>query len=187
MRLILGVTGCSGIIYGQKLLETCKELDIETDLVVSSVAEKIMDFELNKKINHFKKLATRFYPPNKLEAPIASGSVKFDGMVIVPCSMKTLGSIANGISNNLITRTADVCLKEERKLILVPRETPLNSIHLENMKKLKQTGATILPATPAFYHDAQSIDDLVKFIVGKILEQFNIEHDLYQRWSGFEG
>lgn len=185
MRLVVGITGCSGIIYGQKLLETCKELEIETDLIVSPVAEEIMEFELDKNLNHFKNLAYRFYPHDKLEAPVASGSVKTEGMAIVPCSMKTLGSIANGISDNLITRAADVCLKEERKLVLVPRETPLNSIHLENMRKLKRAGGTLLPAAPAFY-DAQSIDDLVKFIVGKILEQFNIEHNLYQSWSGFE-
>ncbi len=186
MRLIVGMTGCSGVIYGKKLLESCRELDIETDLVVSPVAEEIIEFELDKKLDYFKKLARRFHPHDKLDAPIASGSINTEGMAIVPCSMKTLGSIANGISNNLITRAADVCLKEERKLVLVPRETPLNAIHLENMKKLKQAGATILPATPAFYHGAQSIDDLANFIVGKILEQFNIEHGLYQSWSGFE-
>lgn len=186
MCIIVGITGCSGIVYGKRLLEACEELDIETDLVVSPVAEKIMEFELNKELEDFEERATRSYPHQKLEAPIASGSVENDGMAIVPCSMKTLGSIANGIAGDLITRAADVTLKEERKLVLVPRETPLNFIHLDNMRKLKRAGATILPAAPGFYHKPQSIGELVDFIVGKILDQFDVEHNLYQSWSGLE-
>jgi len=187
MHLIIAITGCSGVVYGVRLLETCRKLGIETDLVVSQAAEKILKLELGKNVEDIRKLATRSYPPDELSAPLASGSVKTDGMVIAPCSMKTLGAIASGIADNLITRAADVTLKEGRPLVLVPRETPLNLIHLENMVKLKRAGATILPAMPAFYNKPEGIPALIDFIVGRILDVLGVEHKLYRRWQGSYG
>ncbi len=184
MHLVIALTGCSGVIYGVRLLEVCKELGIETDLIVSPAAGQILKLELDKAPDDLKKLATRSYPHDDLAAPISSGSVSTDGMVIAPCSMKTLGSIASGVTSDLISRAADVTLKQERPLILVPRETPLNLIHLENMVRLKRAGATILPAMPAFYHDPRDISDLVDFVVGKVLDILRVEHKLYQRWQG---
>jgi len=184
MHLIVAITGCSGVIYGVRLLEACRKLGIETDLIVSQAAEKLLELELGKTIKDIRKLATRNYPQDDLAAPLASGSVKTDGMVIAPCSMKTLGAIASGIADNLITRAADVTLKEGRPLVLVPRETPLNLIHLENMVKLKRAGATILPAMPGFYHKPKEISELIDFIVGRILDVLGVEHKLYRRWQG---
>ena len=184
MHLIVAITGCSGVVYGVRLLEACRELRIETDLIVSQAAEKILKLELDKDI---RKLATRNYSPDDISAPLASGSVKMDGMVIAPCSMKTLGAIASGIADNLITRAADVTLKEGRPLVLVPRETPLSLIHLENMVKLKRAGATILPAMPAFYNKPEGIPALIDFIVGRILDVLGVEHKLYQGWQGSYG
>ena len=184
MHLVIAITGCSGVIYGVRLLEACRKLGIETDLIVSQAAEKLLELELDKTIKDIRKLATRNYSQDDLAAPLASGSVKTDGMVIAPCSMKTLGAIASGIADNLITRAADVTLKEGRPLVLVPRETPLNLIHLENMVKLKLAGATILPAMPGFYHEPKEISELIDFIVGKILDVLGVEHKLYRRWQG---
>jgi 4-hydroxy-3-polyprenylbenzoate decarboxylase len=184
MHLIVAITGCSGVIYGVRLLEACRKLGIETDLIVSQAAEKLLELELGKSVKDIRKLATRNYSQDDFEAPLASGSVKTDGMVIAPCSMKTLGAIANGIADNLITRAADVTLKEGRHLVLVPRETPLNLIHLENMVRLKLAGATILPAMPGFYHKPKEISELIDFIVGRILDVLDVEHKLYRRWQG---
>lgn len=184
MRLVIGITGCSGVTYGLKLVEACKNLDLETDLIVSSTAEKIIDMETGIDMEKLRDGATRSYKNDEMGAEIASGSVKTSGMTIIPCSMKTLGSIANGVSDNLITRAADVTLKEERKLVLVPRETPINQIGLKNMVKLSEAGATILPAAPGFYHSPESVEDLVNFVVGRVLDQFEIEHQLYKSWTG---
>lgn len=184
MHLIIAITGSSGIVYGTRLLEACRQLGIETDLIVSRAAETILKLELGKTIDELRELATRSYSPDELAAPLASGSYHTDGMVIAPCSMKTLGAIANGVTADLISRAADVTLKEGRPLVVVPRETPLNLIHLENMAKLKRAGATILPAMPALYHKPKQISDLVDFIVGRILDVLGIEHQLYQRWRG---
>lgn len=186
MHLVVAITGSSGVVYGARLLEACKELGVETELIISKSAEALLKLELGKSARNLQKLATRSYPPDDLTAPLASGSYRVDGMVVVPCSMKTLGAIASGISDNLITRAADVTLKQNRPLVLVPRETPLNLIHIENMARLRRAGATILPAMPAFYHKPKEIIDLVDFIVGRILEMFNIEHKLYHGWKGRE-
>jgi 4-hydroxy-3-polyprenylbenzoate decarboxylase len=183
MHLIVGLTGCSGVIYGIRLMEVCKKAGIETDLIVSKPAEQIIKFEVGKSLKAIQKLATRSYRDEDLAAPIASGSVKRDGMVIIPCSMKTLGAVANGITTDLISRAADVTLKEGRKLILVPRETPLNLIHLENMAKLNRAGAVILPAMPGFYSKPKTIDDLVNFVVGRVLDALGVNHKLYVKWS----
>lgn len=186
MNLIIAITGSSGVIYGKRLLEACEENRVKTKLIISPTAEKIIEYELDENPRTLCEKAEKNYEYDELGAPISSGSIKTDGMVIAPCSMKTLASIASGISDNLITRAADVTLKEDRKLVLVPRETPLHHIHFKNMEKLSRGGVQILPASPAFYHKPQSVDDLVDFIVGKILDQFGIEHQLYQPWSGFE-
>ncbi|KXB04978.1 hypothetical protein AKJ48_00585 [candidate division MSBL1 archaeon SCGC-AAA261O19] len=184
MRLVVGITGCSGVVYGVRFLEACRDLDVETDLIVSPAAEEIMSFEVDEDLEDVRSLAARSYDYDELDASISSGSTRTDGMAIIPCSMKTLGAVASGVSDNLVTRSADVTLKEGRPLVVVPRETPLNLIHLENMGKLDRAGATILPAMPGFYHDPQTIDDLIDFIVGRILDQFDVEHQLYQRWKG---
>ena len=184
MHLIVAITGSSGVIYGARLLEACRKLGIETDLIISNAAEILLELELGRKAEELQKLATRSYAPDDLTAPIASGSYRVDGMVIAPCSMKTLGAIASGVASDLISRAADVTLKQGRPLVLVPRETPLNLIHLENMVKLKRAGATIIPAAPAFYHKPEKISDLIDFIVGRILETFGVEHGLYRRWEG---
>ncbi len=185
--MVVAITGCSGVTYGVRLLEACRQLGIETDLIVSRAAEQILKLELGKSVDDLRKLATRSYQPDDFTAPLASGSVHTDGMVIAPCSVKTLGAVASGVAADLITRAADVTLKEVRPLVLVPRETPLNLIHLENMARLKRAGATILPAMPAFYQKPQSIQDLVDFVVGKILDVLDVEHQLYRRWRGLKG
>lgn len=185
MRLVVAITGSSGVIYGVRLLEVCRELGIETDLIVSQAAERILELGVGKTFDDLQKLATRNHLPTDLAAPLASGSVPTDGMVIVPCSMKTLGALASGVTADLISRAADVTLKQNRPLVLVPRETPLNLIHLENMVKLSRAGAIMLPAMPAFYHRPKDISGLVDFIVGKILDVLKIEHQLYQRWRGY--
>ena len=184
MRLVVAITGSSGVIYGVRLLEVCRKLGVETDVVITKDAENLLHLELGRSPEEVKGLATRSYRPDELTAPIASGSHRMDGMVIVPCSMKTLGAVASGIASNLVNRAADVTLKQNRQLVLVPRETPLNMIHLENMERLKRAGATILPASPAFYQKPETISDLVDFIVGRILEMFGIEHGLYRHWGG---
>ena len=182
--MVIAITGCSGVVYGVRLLEVCRQLGIETDLVVSAAAELLLKLELGKSADELRKLATRSYSPDDLTAPIASGSVRTDGMVIAPCSMKTLGAVASGVADNLIARAADVTLKEGRPLVLVPRETPLNLIHIENMARLKRAGATILPAMPAFYNKPKTVSELIDFIVGRVLDILGVEHQLYKRWQG---
>ncbi len=186
MHLIVAITGSSGVVYGVRLLEICRQLEIEVDLIISKAAETIVKLELEKSVEDLQELATRNYSPDELAAPLASGSYRTDGMVIAPCSMKTLGAIASGVTADLISRAADVTLKQNRPLVLVPRETPFNLIHLKNMLKLKQAGATILPASPAYYHKPERISDLIDFIVGRILDVLGVEHQLYQRWQGYQ-
>ena len=181
--IIIAITGASGAIYSLKLLEALKELNIETGLVVSKPAEIVIDYELKMKLNDIKKLANHYYETNDLSSAINSGSFNFESLVIVPCSMKTLSAIANGYGNNAITRVADVALKERRKTIIVPRETPLRAAHLENMLKIAKEGGIILPAMPGFYHNPENLLDMVNFIVGKILDSLNIDNDLFKRWE----
>lgn len=183
MRLVVGITGASGAIYGKRLLEVLRNKKIEAHLVVSEAAEKVIEHELEITKEDLEKLATHAYDEDDLAAPIVSGSFKTDGMVIIPCSMKTLAGISHGYSNNLILRAADVTLKEKRKLVLVPRETPLNIIHLRNMLNLAKQNVVILPAMPAYYHKPKSVDSLADYVVGKVLDILEIEHDLFKRWT----
>jgi 4-hydroxy-3-polyprenylbenzoate decarboxylase len=181
--IIVAITGASGVIYSLKLLEALKELKIETGVIVSEPAEIVCNYELGMTTEDIKSLANHYYENDDLSSSINSGSFKFESLVIIPCSMKTLSAIANGYGNNPITRVADVALKERRKTILVPRETPLRPIHLENMLEIAKEGGIILPAMPAFYHDPENIDDIANFVVGKILDSLNIDNDLFKRWK----
>ena len=181
MKVVVGVTGASGAPYALALL---RNLDsVHVDLVISEDGKKVIELEADVPVKAFEELADATYANDDLGAPPASGSYRFDAMVVIPCSMGTLGKIAWGISDNLVTRAAAVCLKERRKLILVPRETPLAANHLENMLRLTNQGVVILPAMPGFYHGPKGIGDLVDFIVGKVLDQLGIEHALFRRWK----
>lgn len=182
MRLVVGITGASGAIYGKCLLEVLRNKKVETHLVISKAAEKVIAHELEIAKRDLEKIATHAYEVDDLGAPIVSGSFKTDGMVVIPCSMKTLAGILHGYSDNLILRAADVTLKEKRKLVLVPRETPLNIVHLRNMLELAKQGVVILPAMPAYYHKPKDINSLVDYVVGKVLDILEIEHTLYERW-----
>jgi 4-hydroxy-3-polyprenylbenzoate decarboxylase len=182
MKIIVGVTGASGAVLAKRLLEVLKEKKIETHLIVTDEAKLIIKHELGGE--DLSKLASYSYKPRDFYAPFSSGSSDFDAMVVVPCSMRTLGAIANGVSDDLICRAADVFLKQERKLVLVPRETPLNLIHLRNLVAVKEAGAVVMPPVLAFYPKPKTVDDMVDFVVGKILDSLNIENDLYRRWKG---
>jgi flavin prenyltransferase len=184
MRLIVAITGGSGAMYAIKTLEVLQNLKVETDLIISRWGERNINIETNKTFDYVKSLATMYYNNDNMAASTSSGSFINDGMVIVPCSMKTLSSVANGYEDSLISRSAGVCIKESRRLVIVPRETPLSKIHLENMIKLAAIGVIVLPAMPGFYHKPKSIDDLIIHIVGKILDQFRIEHNIFRRWGG---
>jgi len=182
-KIVIGFSGASGIIYGIRLLEVLHSINIQTFLIVSEWAKKNIEIETDKTLEYVKSLSSINYDNFKLDASVSSGSFLHDGMVIVPCSMKSLSSIANGYDDTLISRAASVTLKESRKLILVPRETPLSRIHLENMIKLQDAGAIILPAMPGFYHKPSTINEIVDHLVGKILDQLRIKHDLFTRWK----
>ncbi len=183
MRLIVAITGSSGVIYGIKTLEVLRDLKLESHLIISEWGKRNVLIETDRSIDYVKSLASKYYSNDNMAAAVSSGSFRTDGMVIIPCSMKTLSSIANGYDDNLISRAAGVCIKESRKLVIVPRETPLSRIHLENMLKLSQTGVIILPAMPGFYYKPKSMDDMINHIVGKMLDQFGIEHNIFRRWT----
>ena len=182
MKLIVAITGASGVVYGKRLLEVLCNKNIGTHLVISQAAERLIKHELDMAKKAVGNLATHVYEANDCNSPIVSGSFKTDGMVIIPCSMKTLAGIANGYSDNVILRAADVTLKEKRKLILVSRETPVNVIHLRNMLGLANQGVLIVPAMPAYYHKPKSIEALVDFVVGRVLDLLGIKHTLCKRW-----
>lgn len=189
-RYIVGITGASGSIYGVRLVEELIKMGNEVTLVFTDYGKKVLQYELDQSIEsilqEYKGYAGNIsiYDNNDLFAPIASGSYPLDGMAILPCSMTTLAKSANGISDNLLNRAADVCLKEKRKLIIVPRETPLNAIHLKNMLKLNEAGAVILPAMPSFYHKPKTMEDMVDSIVGRVLKSLEICNKLYTEWNG---
>ena len=183
MRLIIGISGATGPIYGIRLLEVLKKKGTETHLIITSPAKKIVLQETSYSIKKVESLVHAVYDDEDLGAPISSGSFKTDGMIIIPCSIKSLSSIAHSYNVNLLTRAADVTLKEARKLVLVVRETPLHQGHLELMFQASRMGAIILPPIPAFYHDPKTIDDLINQTVGKTLDLFGINHRLFERWG----
>jgi 4-hydroxy-3-polyprenylbenzoate decarboxylase len=185
MKLVIAITGASGSIYGIRLLEFLKDKkDIETHLVISKTAESVILYETDyKNIEQVKGLADFCHQEDDLTAPISSGSFLTDGMIVVPCSAKTLSAAAHSYGENLIARTCDVSLKERRKLVLVFRETPLTLAHIENMKKVTSMGGIILPPVPGFYSKPQTIDDLINHIIGKVLDLFGIAHNLFKRWE----
>jgi 4-hydroxy-3-polyprenylbenzoate decarboxylase len=184
MRLIVGMTGATGAIYGVRLLEQLREAGVETHLVISRWGVRTLVHETTWSRARVEALASATYQPADMGAAISSGSFRTSGMIVAPCSAKTLGAIAHGVGDNLVHRAADVTLKERRKLVLVVRETPLSEIHLENMLKLSRMGAVVLPPVPAFYNHPTSIDDIVDHTVARVLDQFDIEAKHAARWTG---
>lgn len=188
-KIVVGITGASGSIYAKRLIEVLVKEGIHTNVVSTEKGKQVFKYELSisledwieeLSINH-KNI--KFEDNNNLFSGIASGSNKYDAVIILPCSMGTLAEISHGLSKNLLCRCADVALKEGRKLILVPRETPLNTIHLENMYRLSKMGVGIIPAMPGFYHHPQSIEEIVDFLIGKILDYLNIDNNLFKKWE----
>lgn len=184
MRIVVGITGASGIQYGIALLELLDGTEVETHLVVSRSGKRVLRIETDYDVDAVRSLADTVHNPNDIAASIASGSFEFDAMLVCPCSMKTLGYIANGIGEGLIPRVADVCLKEGRPLVLVPRESPMAHTHLENLVRASRAGAVIAPATPQFYTGPSSIEDLVEGFAAKLLDRVGIETGSMERWSG---
>lgn len=192
-RIVVGITGASGSIYGVRLIETLLDAGIEVHLVVSNAGWRVLKEELGWNVTDREGTLNDmfgdrpgsliYHPVTDIGASVASGSFLVDAMIVMPCSMGTLSAVAHGASDNLMARAADVMIKEGRPLVLVPRETPLHAIHLENMLKLAQLGVKIIPAMPAFYFQPRSIEDLVQFLVGKVLDSLRIEHKLYTRWG----
>ncbi len=184
-RLIVGISGATGAIYGIRLLEVLnKTPQVETHLIISEPAKQIIAEETGWAISQVESLASYVYNNQDIGARISSGSFETEGMVICPCSIKTMSSIVMSYNNNLTVRAADVTLKERKRLVLVVRETPLHSGHLKSMAELSERGTIILPPMPAFYHNPKTIDDIVNQTVGRILDQFKIKHHLFERWKG---
>ncbi|MBY8990418.1 MAG: UbiX family flavin prenyltransferase [Candidatus Lokiarchaeota archaeon] len=180
--MLIAITGATGVDLAVKILETLKEKNIKVSLIISKIAEKIINIETDYDISEIRELADNNYDVDDLLAPPASGSFKIDTMIVIPCSMKTLSAIANGYANNLISRAADVMIKEKRKLVLVVRETPFNAIHLENMLKLARLGVIINPPIPSYYIKPKSVDQLIEYTIGRILDQIGIDSDI-PRWG----
>lgn len=186
-RVVVAITGASGAIFGVRTLEMLKNKKVETHLVVSKWGLQTLQHETGLSFHDLKKLVDQCYNPNDLGAAISSGSFHVDGMIIAPCSMRTLAAIANGLGDNLVHRAADVVLKERKPLILMPRESPLNQIHLENMLKLSKMGIAIVPPMPAFYNHPQSLDDVINYIVMRMLDQLGVNVKSARRWTGDMG
>ena len=182
-RLIVGISGASGVIYGVRLLQALKELPVETHLVMTRTAEVALAHETDFKVDDVRRLADVAFRIDDLAAAISSGSYRTIGMIVAPCSMRSLGEIAHGITSNLLTRAADVVLKERRRLVLVARETPLHAIHLRNMTTLAEMGVIIAPPVPAFYNRPKSLDDIVDHTVGRLLDLFDLDTGKVKRWS----
>ncbi|MCF6807600.1 UbiX family flavin prenyltransferase [Thiotrichales bacterium 19S9-12] len=182
-RIIVGISGASGIIYGVRLLELLKKTEFETHLIITKAAEQVRKYESNLSSADIKNLADMYYSIDDIAACISSGSYQTEGMIIAPCSMKSLAEIANGVTTNLLTRAADVILKERKRLVLMVRETPFHLGHINNMKQVTEIGAIIAPPIPAFYQKPQSIDDLVNHSLGRVLDLFDIDLDIVKRWS----
>ena len=185
-RLIIGISGASGAIYGIELLKAIKNTSIESHLIISKTAQITIAHETPYSPQQVHALADHFYSPQDLAARISSGSFKTMGMIVAPCSMRSLAEIATGNTTNLLSRAADVVLKERRRLVLMPRETPLHSIHIRNMLTLSDMGAIMAPPVPAFYSKPATIEDMVAHTVGRILDLFDISHELVDRWEGVE-
>ena len=183
-RLIVGITGATGTIFGVRLLQMLHGSGVETHLVMSKWGARTLMHETEYGIEQVQRIATHHYPSGDQGAAISSGSFITLGMVVVPCSMRTLAAIANGLADNLVHRAADVILKERRKLVLVVRESPLHEIHLENMLKLSRMGVVILPPVPAFYNHPQNLDDMINHTTMRILDQFDIHLEVMNRWDG---
>ena len=183
-HIILAISGASGAVYGLRALEILNALKVDIHLVISPLGARVLTEETGKTADEVSRLAARSYSPNDLAAPIASGSYPVDGMLIVPCSIKTLSGVANSYADSLIPRAADVCLKEGRPLLLAVRETPLHSGHLDLMAKAAHAGAIIFPPVPAFYSQPKTIDELVSATVGRMLARIGVENNLYQPWQG---
>ena len=181
-RLIVGISGATGIIYGIRLLEALREASVETHLIVSKAAEVTRTYETNLSPQDLRNLADISYPIGDIGAPIASGSFRTMGMIIAPCSIKTMSELANGITSNLLTRAGDGVLKERRRLVLLLRESPLTTIHIRNMLALSESGAVIAPPVPAFYALPKTIDEVVRHTVGRVLDLFDIDTD-FSRWG----
>jgi len=181
--LLVAMTGATGAIYGVRLLETLRDLDIETHLIVSRWAEATIRTETDRPPADVRSLASVVYDEDDLAAPPASSAFVTAGMIVAPCSMRTLAAVANGLSDNLIQRAADVHLKERRKLVLLVRESPLSVIHLENMLRVAKAGAVVAPPVPAFYARLRSLDDMVDHTVGRALDQLGVEHERIRRWG----
>lgn len=187
MLLVIGITGASGAIYGIRLLEVlATHKDVETHLIISGAGEAIIRHETDWGLEKVRALADVCYDIDDIGARLSSGSFKRDGMVIAPCSMKTLSALANSYADNLIARAADITLKERKKLVLLTREAPLHLGYLRNMVKVTEMGAIVFPPVPAFYHKPQKIKDLVDYTVGRVLDIFDIQHNLFKRWEGLD-
>lgn len=184
MRIIIGISGASGVVMGYELLKALRAADIETHLVVTEAAERTLACETSLRLEDLVALADASYDPQDMAARIASGSFSTDGMIVMPCSMKTLAGIVSGYADNLLLRAADVCLKEGRKVVLVPRETPLSLVHLRNMKAAAEVGCAIVPPMLTFYGDADTVEKQIAHIVSKVLAQFGIPYEGGMRWNG---
>ncbi|MAI06896.1 MAG: 3-octaprenyl-4-hydroxybenzoate carboxy-lyase [Alphaproteobacteria bacterium TMED87] len=183
-RIIIGISGASGIIYGIRLLEELSKTDLETHLVISKSAELTLSHENQLKSSELKKLADVYHPVADIGASISSGSYKTLGMIVAPCSIRTASEISSGVTSNLLTRSADVTLKERRKLVLMVRESPLHTGHLRTLTNLSEIGAIIAPPVPAFYSKPKNIDDIINHNIGRILDLFDIKNELVDRWNG---
>lgn len=182
-RLVVGISGASGAIYGIRLLEVLSKSNVETHLIITDAAKKTIQMETDWKVERVESLAKIVHDSKNLGASISSGSFQTWGMVVIPCSIKSLSAIANSYNENLLIRAADVTLKEGRKLVLVVRETPLHKGHLKMMMSLADHGATILPPLPAFYHHPKTIEDIINHTIGKVLDIFGLDHHLFERWG----
>jgi 4-hydroxy-3-polyprenylbenzoate decarboxylase len=185
-KIIVGISGATGVIYGVRMLKVLQEAGVETHLVITQSAIKNLHIETELKMSDLEAMATVVYDVDDVGAAIASGSFKVDGMVVIPCTMKTLSAIANSFNYNLLVRAADVTLKERRRLVLVVRETPLHEGHLELMTRVARIGGVIMPPVPSFYHMPKTIDDLIDQTVGKVLDLFSIDAKLFKRWGGVQ-
>lgn len=183
-RIVVGITGASGVIYGIRALQHLREMDVETHLILSEAARRNIGIETDFTIDQVVALADVVHDGGNIAAPVASGSFPVEGMMVVPCSIKTLSGIAHSYNDNLIVRAADVMLKEKRKLVLVVRETPLHRGHLKLMLAADELGAQIMPPFPAFYHRPETIEDILDQTVGKLFDAFNLSHNLFRRWQG---